>query len=853
MAAGMTADQWLRVKTLFGEALELPADERAAWLARQTAGDGALVAEVLSLLASHDQPGAFLDEVPTQVRVEALNAGEQAGRLGERIGAYRIVERIGTGGMGDVFKAVRDDDQYRAEVAIKLMRSDVRNPLAEQRFKTERQILAQLDHRNIARLLDGGTTPNGLPYVVMELVAGEPIDQYCESHKFSTRERAQLFLQVCAAVSYAHQHLVIHRDLKPNNILVTADGSVKLLDFGIAKLIDADPLSGAKTAETVTQMRAMTLEYASPEQVSGGAVTTVSDVYSLGVVLYRLLTGQSPYRATGGDAARVAEILGDTTPTRPSQAATRERLIDTDLDHVLLMALRKEPQKRYGSVEQFANDLRNYLAGNPVAARRGTMGYRLGKFIRRYKAPIAATMLVIVSLAVGLGFAIREAREAERQRAVAQRHFDSVRSLANKLIEFNDEIKKLDNSTKAQETLVKTALQYLDTLHQEAGGDAALKEELGIAYAKVGTIQGSQIDSNIGDPKAAIATFAKSNELLESLIAANPENVKAGAFLGQSYLRQARTLMYTEGAKTGLPAAERAVQLCKASRKGFQSEALYVGMLGDSYAIHAAILGVLGRNDEAKVSVGNLIALSEEYANANPTDEMALRALAKAYMNAAITDDPRETSAQRLARAEPLMRKSIAVWDRVIALNPAGKDYRWTQAEAQYNLGDSLFDDGRNAAALELFRQASVTLQNHDPNDAHAVLVNAMNDVNLVKALVKERSFAEADTVIARVDPVLRKSLKEGRTVQNEYFLGVLCIYRGLIDVERADDPRLAGDRNNNLRRARGYLREGVGYFESVNKTIELQGVEKVTWDAGRAALAKVEQEMGSDPISSQR
>src|SRR6185312_8969604 len=199
--------------------------------------------------------------------VEALNAtGEH---LGERLGAYRIVELIGSGGMGDVFRAVRDDDQYRAEVAIKLMRADVRNPLAEQRFRTERQILAALDHRNIARLLDGGTTPNGLPYVVMELVDGEPIDAYCEARKLGTRERVQLFLQVCAAVAYAHQRLVVHRDLKPNNILVTADGSVKLLDFGIAKLLENDSPTVPRVELTAMHMGMMTLDYASPEQVSG--------------------------------------------------------------------------------------------------------------------------------------------------------------------------------------------------------------------------------------------------------------------------------------------------------------------------------------------------------------------------------------------------------------------------------------------------------------------------------------------------------------------------------------------------------------------------------------------------------
>jgi tetratricopeptide (TPR) repeat protein len=402
-------------------------------------------------------------------------------------------------------------------------------------------------------------------------------------------------------------------------------------------------------------------------------------------------------------------------------------------------------------------------------------------------------------------------------------------------------IKKLDNSTKAQETLVKTSLQYLDTLYQEAGSDIALKEELGIAYSKVGDIQGSQMDSNLGDPKLALATYAKSNALLESVIAANPANVKLGAFLGMSYMRQARTLLYTEGAQPGLAMADRAVQLCEASRAGFENEGLYVAMLGDSYAIQGQILAVLNRSAESQAATGKLIAISEEFVRANPDNEMALRGLAKAYSNASIMDVPSESGAQRFARAEPLMRKSIVVWERLIALYPGPAVYRWTLAETQYNLGDAQFDNGQHAAALEMFRKATVVLSKHDPDDARAVLVNAMNDVNLVKAFVKMRDFAEAETVIERVDPVLRKSLKDGRTVQNEYFLGVVCVQRGLISLEYAQDPRLAADRNSHLQKARKSLQEGNGYFESVNKTIELAGVEKAYWNEGRAALARVE------------
>jgi len=841
MNEAMTPERWARVKALFSAALDTPTGDRAAFLEREAADDISLVTEVASLLAAHDKPGDFLDSAPAEMRAEALGLGPRGTLIGERIGAYRIVEMLGVGGMGDVYKAVRDDDQYHAEVAIKLMRADVRNPLSEQRFKSERQILASLDHRNIARLLDGGTTAGGLPYVVMELVTGLSIDSYCDEKALSVRDRVQLFLQVCAAVTYAHQHLVVHRDLKPNNIFVTGDGSVKLLDFGIAKLLEPAPVTGTNTEETRTQLRAMTLEYASPEQVSGGTVTTVSDVYSLGVVLYRLITGHSPYRATGNDAARMAEILSDTSPTRPSQVqSATATLIDSDLDHVLLMALRKEPPKRYGSVEQFANDLRNYLAGRPVVARRGTTGYRFRRFVRRNKVSIGAGLLVAASLVGGLWVAIREAQIAEHERAVAQRHFDSVRSLANKLIDFNNEISTLENSTKAQETLVKTSLQYLDTLYQESGTDLALKEELGIAYRKVADIQGSQMASNRGDPKAALATYAKSNALLDPLIVQNPKNVKLGAFLGDSYMQQARTVLYTQGAKAALPLAERAVQLCEASRQGFRDEGRYVGTLGDAYAIRAAILGNLFRYDEAKIWTGKLITLSEDFARGQPENELALRALAKAYINTAITDNPNENHQQRLARAEPLLRKAMAVQEQLIALDPERALFRANLAETQYNLGDMLVDNGQDAAALELLRKASIVSAKHDPNDARAVLVNAVIDVDIARAAVRQGNTAEAETVLDRVEPVLRKLMKEGHTVQNEYFVGVVCLQRGYLDMNRAGKST-AAERANYLRRARDFLREGVGYLENVNKLIELTGVEKVIWDDGKAALARAE------------
>lgn len=370
-------------------------------------------------------------------------------RIGSRLGPYRLIELIGRGGMGEVYQAERADDHYHSRVAIKLVRVDHDASRVAWRFRSERQILAQLEHPNIARLIDGGATEEDVPYLVMELIAGQPIDIYCEERQLTVEQRVRLFLQVCAAVSFAHQRLVVHRDLKPGNILVTAEGTVKLLDFGIAKLVETEPATQSDAAAsdmTATHVRVMTLEYASPEQVRGDPITTASDVYSLGVVLYRLLTGRSPYREDNA-AERAVEILSDSSPSKPSTAVneTRVRVADGetapfarkrvrralqgDLDNVLLMALRKEPQRRYVSVDQFAEDLRNYLDGMPVRARGDSLQYRAAKFMSRHKYAVTAASLAALALVAGIVTTTWQARIAAEQTRIAQEEVRKTRAV----------------------------------------------------------------------------------------------------------------------------------------------------------------------------------------------------------------------------------------------------------------------------------------------------------------------------------------------------------------------------------------------------------------------------------------
>ena len=840
----MTPERWAQVKRLLAAAMDLPAADRPQFLAREAGADSGLIGEVQSLLDAHEQPGAFLDTVTHEFRAQAFAASSAArSRLGERIGAYRIVGVLGTGGMGDVFEAVRDDDQYQAKVAIKLMRADMRSAHTEQRFKTERQILAGLDHRNIARLLDGGTTDGGMPYVVMELVSGDPVDAWCEARKLGVRERVQLFLQVCAAVSYAHQHLIVHRDLKPNNILVTADGSVKLLDFGIAKLLEANADTAVAEADaTVTTLRAMTLEYASPEQVSGGKVTTVSDVYSLGVVFYRLLTGKSPYRERTDDVRRMAEILSDTSPTRPSLV---DRKLDGDLDNILLMALRKEPERRYGSVEQLANDLRNYLSGLPVRARGNSLRYRAGKFIRRRKVEIAAAVLVGCALLGALAISWRETRIAEQQRQVAQQHFNSVRKLANTLLfELHDEIAKVPESTKTREMLVKTSLEYLDSLYQQAGNDRSLQQELGVAYKKVGDIQGNQVNANLGDHEAALRNYTRAIHLLEPLMAAEPADLVVALNLSSAYIRRADLLLVAGKTDDALASATQGVTLMEGLRPHFASNTATYTWLGAAYWSQAEVLAALGRSSEKLATLDKLMALADEFASLHPNDVSAIKLVSDAYNNASLHVDAGQSLAQQLARSLALQQRSLVAAQRLVELEPDNAEHRANLAVNQSNLGRDLYVQGDFAGALKYYELASEAfrIRARDSHDAHAQYLSGLVDSAHGATLLKLGRVEEARAMLVRCHAALDRLQKQAGSLRIEYALGHTGVRLGELYATLASDPRTDGStRADYWRQAKTALQRGLAELQHVAAAVTLEPRDRAAIDEGVALLARVE------------
>jgi eukaryotic-like serine/threonine-protein kinase len=438
------AEDWERVKDLLQAALDREPAARAAFLDEACAGDAGLRRTLDRLLAAHARAEGFLERSALPDLVEMLDAQDQPLAVGHQLGAYRVVKEIGRGGMGAVYLAERADAEFRKQVAIKLIKRGMDTDAVTRQFRNERQILASLEHPHIARLLDGGTSASGLPFFVMEHVEGIPIDAYCDDRRLSVSERLQLFSQVCAAVSYAHQRLVVHRDLKPSNILVTKEGLPKLLDFGIARIMTAE--AGAQTYSTVAGMRLMTPEYASPEQIQGLPATTLSDVYSLGVLLYELLTGHSPYRLPSRSPEHFIPAILDAEPETPSAvitrtdeattaagvkttltpdrvSATREgspdrlrRRLRGDLDNIVLKAMRKEPARRYASVAELAQDLQRHLVGLPVSARRDTVSYRARKFVRRNRAAVIAGALLLTSLAGGLVASAWQARRARTRR-----------------------------------------------------------------------------------------------------------------------------------------------------------------------------------------------------------------------------------------------------------------------------------------------------------------------------------------------------------------------------------------------------------------------------------------------------
>ena len=772
-------------------ALELDAAERAAFLDSACGGDESLRREVEAFVASR-RPSWEAAEAEDRVPEITATAQPGPGREpddrqdaeGRRcIGPYRLLRPIGHGGMGTVYLAARDDDEYRRRVAVKLIQPGLHSAAVARRFRTERQILANLDHPHIAGLFEGGTTPDGRPYFVMEYIDGTPIDRYCDERRLDLGARLELVREVCAAVQYAHQSLVVHRDIKPSNILVTPAGVPKLLDFGIAKLLKPQDSPHAVEA-TRTGLRPMTPSYASPEQIRGRAITTASDVYSLGVLLYQLLTGRLPFRLAGLSPRQIERVLTESEPPKPSTAVTGSgepdggvtpesvswhratqpqklrRQLSGDLDNIVQMALRREPERRYGSAGQLSEDLRRYLQGLPVAARDDTLAYRIGKFLRRNRLAVALAALVLVLV---LGFAVAMAWQAEqtsRQRDQAERErdrTDEVLSFLVDLFEVADPGETRGNSITAREILDAGAEQ-IRGLRDQPEVRAALSDAVGRVYRNLGLydqaeplLQGAlatreSLDAGSAEVADSLNELATLHQLRGDYERAEP--------LFQRALRLAEQRLGPEHPQVGVALENLALLYHEKTGDLERAEPLYRRALSiQEQALgpeHPEVASILA-------NLGNVYFARGDYRRSAALHRRALEILEK-RLGADYPDLAFDLYALAVIeyyngdyeRAETLTRRALAVWEK--ALGPEHPNL----ALAFDHFGNIASARGDYERAEEDFRRA-LSLREQALGPDHPRIAQSLN--GLARIYLARGENERAEPLLRRAVAICEKSM----------------------------------------------------------------------------------------------
>lgn len=760
----MTRDEWHRVKEIAAGALAENAAARASYLAVQCGEDSSLLAEVESLLTAtaeaadlYEEPALLISGArvtleaigslpPSDRAADALVTAEPAATLvGRRIGSYRIVSELGRGGMGAVFLAERDDDEYRQRVALKVAHR-ARSQAALRWFRAERQILASLEHPHIARLLDGGTTADGVPYLVMEYVEGKPIDDYCFASALTIDQRLKVFRQVCAAVEYAHRSLIVHRDLKPRNIVV-ANGQAKLLDFGIAKLLgDADHEDSPDDEPGANTAGIMTPEYASPEQIRGGPVTAATDVFALGVLLYRLLTNRSPYRVSASDPHAVAAAVCEQEATPPSAVAdsrqARRRLAG-DLDAIVLKAIQKAPAARYATVAQLIDDVDRHLSALPVAARPHAPLYRAGRFVVRHKLAVTAAALLLVTLIGGLGATLWQARRAEQQRARAERHFNDVRRLASSLIfEVHDGIENLPGSIATRQLLITRAVDYFDGLASQEQDNPALQRELASAYDKLAGVLGRPYASNLGDTQAALANYRKALAIREAL-ARDSRDRQTQLDLWSSYYNVGAILRETADTEGALAFHGRAHEIVSGLLTAAADDPVLLKAAARTAVTRAHTFEQAGQVAAALASAREALSLDEGLLARDATNNLLRSDVATDHGRIGIAllrlGDP-QTALQH-------MGQRVALAERLTAAEPANVAFRRGLSTARLQLGQALARNGDAAGAVReqlvaLEVRRSLAAQNPDDRQAQVDLMFA--HLELGQAFVRAGDLARA-------------------------------------------------------------------------------------------------------------
>jgi non-specific serine/threonine protein kinase/serine/threonine-protein kinase len=766
----MTPSTWARITELFERAVDLTPDERTAYLAELFMRDPAAATELASLLEAHDRPDEFLPALP-----HFHDPPDLAGRV---VGAYRLIRLLGTGGTGAVYLAERSDGTFAKHVAVKLLSASFL-PLRD-RFLRERQLLARLEHPNIARLLDAGATADHLLYLVMEYVEGVPLDRYCAARRATVNERVGLLQQVCAGVAHAHRNLIIHCDIKPENVLVAADGTVKLLDFGIARQLDP---SGA-----VTRNRPATPAYSSPEQLQGGAITTASDVYSLGVLAYFVLTGSGPYALRSDRLDEVVRAVLTAEPQRassiPGLAAHHARRLRGDLDTILAKAVAKEPDRRYASIEQLADDFAAFRSGDPVRARPDTLAYRAFRTVRRH--PIAYA--VAATLSVGL---IAATLTSAVQARLAQRRFEDLRAFAHAAVfDVNDALVPIPGTTGARKLVVETALQYLDRLDRDGVSDPALREELAAAYIRIGKVQGGAFVPNLGDSAGAAASFRK------AIVAAGGEHSAALERLRIEALINVAQL--SSDPIRGVPDFDAAVAAAEHRLGADRSDIESLRLLADAFHGRATAAHLTNNVAEHEAMAARQIEVRERLSQMRRGEWQDEASLARAFAQLALALEQRgdyegalvqleraraaldavmtlegpnqmlerglaEVRSRRvpvllaLGRADDAARAALSAIDLLqplVASDALNIQYKADLAYAWLRLGDARRAEGRMDEALELHRKALAVRRERAARHAGFIFVpweltRSLNSVADLLLAVSPPQPAEAAALFA--------------------------------------------------------------------------------------------------------
>ncbi len=708
----MNPKDWKKVKEIFNEAVELPEKERSAFLDVKFNGDKNLRLEVEKMLIA-DEEGFTGEEALLEKNVFEHFADTDLSPP-EKIKDYKIIREIGRGGMGKVYEAVRETENFTHRVALKVIKRGMDTDAILSRFRHEQKILSSLEHQFIARFLDGGMTGDDLPFYAMEFVEGEFIDDYCGKNNLSVGERLKLFRKVCEAVQYAHQNLVIHRDLKPKNILVTKDGTPKLLDFGIGKILSPESVEEVGTA---TEFGMMTPAYASPEQIRGERIGTTSDIYSLGVILFELLTGGKPYKTETDSPVELQKAILETEPTKPSAIQNSKfkiqnpETLDKDIDNIILKTLRKNPNRRYSSVQEFSEDIRRHLEGLPVYARPLTLKYRAAKFFERNKISVIAGLLVFLSLITGISLAIWQAVEAQKAKQIAEKRFEEVRELANNVVfKYHDEIADLPGSTKARQMLVTDALKYLDNLAANSEENPELQKELARAYLKMADVQGKMYAANIGDTEGAAESYQKAIKLLENLVEKNRQDIEAKEVLIKAY---------DDFAFLALRTVEHGIA---------------AGYVQKAINLHEEIIKTEPNNDKRTIQlIDLLIRLGDVNSETRPDGEQNIYGKLKHHQKALPLAEKLYESNQNFENAKILAR----VFQRI------GTDYLWigeraeTRAEAEDAFPKALEFHKKSFAAVGKMLEL-------DPNNNVTKTFQVAVVSNLAKSNAANGNFDEA-------------------------------------------------------------------------------------------------------------